>query len=118
MANPSTQAHPDRRDHPLLVVSPYEIDGGERIGADPQTLTPADFDAANQPLRLPRDAIRAKCVDCCAGQLTEIRKCVAFACALWPHRMGEFPQALAAGAMAQRRARSKENTAPQGENHV
>jgi hypothetical protein len=35
--------------------------------------------------------IRAKCVDCCAGQPGEVRKCVATTCPLWPYRMGTDP---------------------------
>lgn len=35
--------------------------------------------------------IRAKCLDCCAGQVGEIRKCVSESCVLWPYRMGDNP---------------------------
>jgi hypothetical protein len=37
------------------------------------------------------DVIRAKCLDCSAGQADEVRKCVAVTCALWPYRMGSNP---------------------------
>ena len=33
-------------------------------------------------------AIRAKCLDCCAGQEAEVRKCDIKTCALWRFRMG------------------------------
>ena len=33
-------------------------------------------------------AIRLKCIDCCAGQATEVRKCPAENCPLWRFRMG------------------------------
>ena len=33
-------------------------------------------------------AIRLKCLDCCAGQAVEVRKCPAISCPLWRFRMG------------------------------
>ena len=33
-------------------------------------------------------AIRLKCLDCCAGQAAEVRKCPAESCPLWRFRMG------------------------------
>ncbi len=39
----------------------------------------------------PLKAIRAKCLDCCAGQVKEIRLCPLTQCALWPYRMGKRP---------------------------
>ena len=34
-------------------------------------------------------AIRMKCLDCCADQLAEVRKCPATNCPLWRYRMGK-----------------------------
>lgn len=34
-------------------------------------------------------AIRLKCLDCCAGQAAEVRKCPAVDCPLWRYRMGK-----------------------------
>ena len=34
-------------------------------------------------------AIRLKCIDCCAGQVAEVRKCPAVDCPLWRFRMGK-----------------------------
>ena len=34
-------------------------------------------------------AIRLKCIDCCAGNLAEVRKCPATNCPLWRYRMGK-----------------------------
>lgn len=39
----------------------------------------------------PTRAIRAKCLDCCAGQKGEIRQCTTPSCPLWPFRMGRNP---------------------------
>jgi hypothetical protein len=43
------------------------------------------------PAPSPLKVIRAKCIDCCSGQVGEVRKCVATTCPLWPYRMGENP---------------------------
>lgn len=42
---------------------------------------------ANSPLK----AIREKCLDCCAGQTSEVKYCPAEDCPLWPFRMGKNP---------------------------
>ena len=39
----------------------------------------------------PIKAIRMKCIDCCNGQLKEIRLCPCQQCPLWPYRMGRRP---------------------------
>ena len=39
----------------------------------------------------PLKAIRARCLDCCCGQPTEVRKCTAVNCPSWPFRMGTNP---------------------------
>lgn len=33
-------------------------------------------------------AIRMKCIDCCCGNMAEVRKCPATNCPLWRYRMG------------------------------
>lgn len=39
----------------------------------------------------PLKAIRAKCLDCCIGQVNEVRLCPSKDCALWPYRLGHNP---------------------------
>lgn len=34
-------------------------------------------------------AIRLKCIDCCGGNMAEVRKCPAEKCSLWRFRMGK-----------------------------
>lgn len=34
-------------------------------------------------------AIRLKCIDCCAGNMAEVRRCPAVGCPLWRYRMGK-----------------------------
>ena len=48
-------------------------------------------------IRTPLRAIRAKCVDCCCGQLLEVRLCPSENCPLWPYRMGKRPKIPADG---------------------
>ena len=40
----------------------------------------------------PVKAIREKCIDCCAGQLVEVRLCPSVDCSLYPYRMGHRPK--------------------------
>lgn len=39
----------------------------------------------------PLQAIRLKCLDCCAGQRLEIKACSALLCPLWRFRLGIHP---------------------------
>lgn len=39
----------------------------------------------------PLKAIRAKCVDCCCGQLKEVNLCPSEDCPLWLYRFGHNP---------------------------
>ena len=73
---------------PYLETSPYDADGGEKVGANPASLSLADIQALGHP-QSPIKAIRAHCLDCCGGQAGEVRKCTATGCALWPLRMGK-----------------------------
>jgi hypothetical protein len=58
---------------------------------DQSSDTSTGASARAQPAPSPFKVIRAKCIDCCSGQVGEVRKCVATTCALWPYRMGENP---------------------------
>jgi hypothetical protein len=73
-----------------LQLSPYKADGGKKIGLEPSSVSRDKLRALEHP-ESPIDAIRAKCVDCSGGSLSEVRKCVAFRCPLWPYRMGRNP---------------------------
>lgn len=44
--------------------------------------------AGHRPMSAVR-AIREKCLDCCAGQIAEVRACEAVKCPLWPFRIGK-----------------------------
>lgn len=73
-----------------LEPSPYESDGGENIGKSPRSLSKAELQALGHP-ESPIKAIRAKCLDCVGQQPSEVRKCTATGCPLWPFRMGRSP---------------------------
>jgi hypothetical protein len=74
----------------LLEISPYHADGGDLVGKIP-TEVPFDSLALKFRAQNPLKAIREKCLDCCCGSASEIRKCVATDCALWPFRMAANP---------------------------
>jgi hypothetical protein len=73
-----------------LEVSPYEADGGQKVGKLPGSIGLEELRALGHP-ESPIRAIRSKCLDCCCGAASEVRKCVAVTCPLWPLRMGSNP---------------------------
>lgn len=40
----------------------------------------------------PMKVIRLKCLDCCGGQVAEVRRCTAEKCPLFCYRMGHRPK--------------------------
>ncbi len=74
----------------FLQDSPYAADNGEKVGRVPREISLGDLRALGHPESAAK-AIRAKCVDCAGGSETEVRKCVAYDCPLWPYRMGRNP---------------------------
>jgi hypothetical protein len=63
----------------------------EKIGRDPRTMSTADLQALGHRPMAVLEAVRAKCLDCCVGQVSEVRKCTAVDCPNWPFRMGWNP---------------------------
>src|SRR5215472_16981242 len=64
---------------------------GSTEGAELRALSPVDLRDAghdNTPLL---QVIRAKCLDCCGDQPSEVRFCTATRCRLWLYRMGTNP---------------------------
>ena len=61
----------------------------ELAGQNPLLIGGKFLEEAGLRKRTPLQAIRAKCIDCCCGSLSEVRRCVAIDCTLWPHRMGK-----------------------------
>lgn len=61
------------------------------VGRDPRTLSSCDLEAMGRPRINRASAIRAKCIEFCAGSPIEVRRCGAIDCALWPFKMGTDP---------------------------
>ena len=64
---------------------------GWLVGRDPRAMSAADFAVMGHERMSPIEAIRAKCLDCCAGSPHEVRLCVATSCPSWPFRTGSNP---------------------------
>jgi hypothetical protein len=80
-------------------------ENGHPVGRDPRGMSSRELKMTGHSPAPPLDAIRAHCVDCCAGQLGEVRRCTAIGCDLWPFRMGVNVW-LPKPSLAQRRQRA------------
>lgn len=65
--------------------------GGLAIGRDPREMSRADLESLGHGKQPLLKVIRARCLDCCCEQPSEVRKCTATRCANWPYRMGTDP---------------------------
>jgi len=74
----------------LLEPSPHESDGGLLVGKHPAEV-PSKILARYYREQNPVKAIRTRCLDCCCGNASEVRKCVSIECPSWPFRMGVNP---------------------------
>ena len=70
---------------PLII---HNADGSTEGNPRPSR---QDLEAIGHTRRSPMTVIRAKCLDCSAGQQSEVRRCTAVKCPLWPYRMGSNP---------------------------
>ena len=70
---------------------------GSTEGLNPLSVSHEDLRIAGHEKRKLIEVIRSKCIDCCAGSTSEVTKCTAVACALWPYRSGRDPFALPRG---------------------
>ena len=70
-----------------------EIDIVEQrpIGRDPRTCSQDELNRWGHSSSPVLSIIRAKCLDCVGESPSEIRKCTAVSCPLWPYRMGTNP---------------------------
>jgi hypothetical protein len=57
----------------------------------PATMTVAELEALGLRPRSTLAVIRAKCLDCCAGNKAEVRRCAMIDCPAWAYRMGSNP---------------------------
>ena len=75
-----------------ILYKPWlEIKGGEKIGRDPRKVSVAELNEWGHHKKPILQAIRERCLDCCAFRQSEVRKCVSVKCASWPYRMGTNP---------------------------
>lgn len=74
----------------LLEISPFGSDGGELVGKDPRDV-PSEILSRYHREQNPLRALRARCLDCCCGNASEVRKCVSVDCPSWPFRTGKNP---------------------------
>jgi hypothetical protein len=84
-SGPSEAARKD-----LLERSPFASDEGELIGQVPAKV-PSEILSRYHKEKNPLKALQARCLDCCCGQPSEVRKCVSVECPSWPFRMGVNP---------------------------
>ena len=61
------------------------------VGKNPLFLEGVQLEAAGIERTTSLKAISAHCIDCCAGNKAEVRRCVDVKCALWHLRMGTNP---------------------------
>jgi len=45
-------------------------------------------------IHTPLKSIRLKCLDCCCGNVAEVRRCEIDSCTLWPYRFGKRPSTV------------------------
>ena len=87
MCNPSKKG-PFSLLEPLKGIQPCD---NILVGKNPLFLEGVQLEAAVIERTTPLKAIRAHCIDCCAGNKAEVRRCVAVKCTLWHLRMGTNP---------------------------
>jgi hypothetical protein len=73
---------------PRLIIRNAD---GSTEGADPRRVGRTELEVAGYSGRPLLKVIREKCLDCCCYQPSEVAKCTAVKCALWPFRMGSNP---------------------------
>ena len=61
------------------------------VGKNPLFLEGVQLEAGGIERTTPLKAIRSLCIDCCAGNKAEVRRCVDVTCPLWHLRMGANP---------------------------
>jgi hypothetical protein len=69
----------------------HDETAGGLVGKDPREMAKSELEALGHEASPILSVIRAKCLDCCGEQPSEVRRCVSIKCALWPYRMGSNP---------------------------
>jgi len=64
---------------------------GHSVGRNPEDIEVFELEEAGHLPKPMLKIIREKCLDCCVGQVGEVRNCVSTSCPLFPYRMGTNP---------------------------
>jgi hypothetical protein len=64
---------------------------GWDVGRDSRQVSREESIAAGHKPTSPLKALRARCIDCKAGELSQVRTCHHLDCPAWPYRMGTSP---------------------------
>ena len=56
-----------------------------------ENITPTEWSAMGHTKKPSLRVIRLRCIDCCAGNYSEVKKCEAIECSSWPYRTGKNP---------------------------
>jgi hypothetical protein len=64
---------------------------GNLVGSDPSKLSIDELGALGHCRKPMLKTLRAYCLDCCCYQPSEVTKCPATRCPLWPYRLGKNP---------------------------
>jgi hypothetical protein len=64
---------------------------GFDVGRDPRRMSRDELIAAGHKPMSPLKALRARCLDCCAGSANEVRLCSAVSCPALPFSLGSSP---------------------------
>ena len=68
-----------------------EKQNGWDVGRDPRQMSREELIAAGHKPMSPLKALRLRCIDCYAGESSEVRRCTHLDCPAWPYRMGTNP---------------------------
>ena len=79
---------------------------GWDVGRDPRRVSRNELVAAGHKPINPLKALRARCIDCKAGELSPVRRCEHLDCPAWPYRMGTNPWSKERSEAQQRHTRT------------
>lgn len=74
-----------------VTLSTVRNTDGSTEGRDPREMPVEELVFLGHQARPILSVIRAKCLDCCCGQQSEVARCTAYGCPLWPYRMNANP---------------------------
>jgi hypothetical protein len=80
----------NRRYHERRALGVEKMPNGETHGLDPRKMPTILLEKIGHKKSPLLRVIQAKCLDC-SHSASEVRKCVAVDCDLWPYRMGSNP---------------------------